>query len=98
MLLRVPRNFVLRQDKRQRVNAGIFPIVDIFSYIGYADSTDTIILLCFDLLFAEAYCLSLRYSLCPVRKEQTKALSQKADILPLETFQDIASSSLLRAH
>ena len=93
-------NFVLWQDKHQCVNVGIFPIVHIFSYcdIGYADSTDTIIHLCFDLLFAEAYCLSLHYSLCPVCKEQTKALSQNTDILPIETFQDIASSSLLQAH
>ena len=82
-------------------NVGIFPIIDIFSYcdIGYADSTDTIILhFCFNLLFAEATSLSLRYSLCPVRKEQTQARSQKADILSLEIFLDIASSSLLRVH
>ena len=55
------------------VKVGIFPIIDIFrvSYVGnYADSTDTILHFCFDLLLAEAACLSLRYSLCPVRKVQ----------------------------
>ena len=77
---------------------GIFPVIDIFSYLGYADSTDTVLHSCFDLLFAEAACLSLRYPLYPVSKEQMKPRSQKVDILSLEIFQDIASSSPLRVH
>ena len=73
----------------------------IFSYLGYADSTDSILHSCFDLLLAEAASLSLCYSLYPVRKEQMKlneASLTEADILSLENFQDIASSSLLRVH
>jgi hypothetical protein len=76
---------------------GIFQVLDIFSYLGYAD-TDIILHSCFDLLFEEAACLSFRYSLGTVRKEQTKPRLQKADILLLEIFPDIVSSSPLRVH
>ena len=48
----------------------------LLSFVGYADSTDTILHSCFDLLSAEAACLSLRYSLCQVRKIQMTNLNK----------------------
>jgi hypothetical protein len=43
----------------------------LLSIVGYANGTDTVLHSCFDILSAEAVCLSLRYSLCQVRNEQT---------------------------
>ena len=61
----MPYSFVLRQNC-ERQGLAFF---SLFPIHRYADSTDTVLHFCFDLLLAETACLSLRYSLCPVRKE-----------------------------